>query len=96
MVSFRFTDQRGVSWMVIPSLPADYPDTGEREDPGLPRGFTFRSDGGELRVLPRAAVPRRVSHPVRLPPLGTRSRVPQVESLDWTELLARSIPWPPI
>jgi hypothetical protein len=93
MVSFRFTDQRGVSWMVLPSLPVDYPDTGE--GPGLPRGFTFRSDRGELRVLPRAAIPRGVRFSLPIRAMGAQSRVPPVDGPYWEELLARSIAWPP-
>ncbi|HKW09400.1 MAG TPA: hypothetical protein VJO33_03410 [Gemmatimonadaceae bacterium] len=97
MVSFQFVDANGLAWMILPGLPADYPDIGEDpNDNPLPTGLTFRASTGEVRVLPRAAIPRRVSSPHPLPSLGTTSRVPRPEPLDWEELLRHALVWPPV
>jgi hypothetical protein len=96
MVSFQFVDSAGTTWMVVPGLPGDYPDVGESGDEGpLFAGLTFRAGTGELRVLPRAAIPRRVRFPAALPSVGTRSRVSSLEPLDWEELLRHALVWPP-
>ena len=96
MVSFQFVDSGGTTWMVLPGLPADYPDIGESGDEGrLLVGLTFRAGTGELRVLPRAAIPRGVRFPIDVPPIGTRSRVRGLEPLDWEELLRHALAWPP-
>lgn len=93
MVSFHFVDLEGTEWMVVPGLPADYPDVGEDI---VPAGFTFRSSTGEVRVLPRAAIPRRASMPTSVPRLGTSSRVANVEPSHWEDLLRHALPWPPV
>ena len=82
MAAFRFIDHDGTDWMILPGLPADFPDGGERHGPVA--GLTFRSGAGEIRVLPRAAFPRRASARVRRP-----------ESADWENLLRQAVVWPP-
>ena len=91
MVSFQFTDSSGTSWMVLPGLPLSYPNALDDESP-VP-GLTFRADSGELRVLPRAWIPRPAGEIVV--PLARRSRVPGVGRTDWEELLRRATRWPP-
>lgn len=96
MVSFQFVDSGGTTWMVLPGLSADYSDAGEsRDESPLLMGLTFRADTGELRVLPRAAIPRHARFPATLPPIGTRSRVSSLDPLDWEELLRHALAWPP-
>jgi hypothetical protein len=95
MVSFQFVDSGGTSWMVLAALPADHPAVDESGEGGaVLAGFTFRSSMGEVRVLPRAAVPRRVTLPTSLPPLGTQRRVSSFEPVDWEDLLRRALVWP--
>ena len=92
MTSFHFIDRQGTGWMVLAGLPADFPDGGEGHGPVA--GLTFRSGTGELRVLPRAAIPRRASAGIPVAPLGTRSRVVGVQSADFQELLDHAVVWP--
>lgn len=96
-MSFQFVDANGTAWMILPGLPADYPDVGDggADTRGL-AGLTFRANTGELRVLPRAAIPRRASVPFPLPALGTKSRVQRPELPDWEELLRHALVWPPV
>jgi len=76
-----------------PGLPADFPDGGEAHGPVA--GLTFPPGGGEVRVLPRAAFPRRASADLPVAPLGARSRVRGLESADWEDLLRQAVVWPP-
>ena len=92
MTSFHFIDRHGTGWMVLAGLPRDFPDGGEGHGPIA--GLTFRASTGELRVLPRAAIPRRVSTEIPAAPLGARSRVRGVETPDWEELLQHAVVWP--
>ena len=97
MASFRFVDANGIDWMIVPGLPADYPDVGERDgNSSLYAGITFRASTGEIRVLPRAAIPRRVRMAFPLPEIGTRSRVHRPEPADFEELLRHALAWPPV
>lgn len=93
MAGFQFIDSHGTGWMIVAGLPADFPDVGEEHDAFA--GLTFHASTGELRVLPRAAIPRRASVEIDVPPLGTRSRVRQPESAEWEELLQHAVLWPP-
>lgn len=93
MTGFNFVDRHGTAWMILAGLPADFPDGGEGHGPIA--GFTFRASTGELRVLPRAAIPRRGSMDISVSPLGTRSRVRAPEPAHWEELLAHAVAWPP-
>lgn len=92
MVSFHFVDSHGTGSMVLPGLPANYPDAGEEDE--LLAGLTFRASTGEVRVLPRAAVPRRASADIVVAALGTRSRVRGLETADWEPLLRHALVWP--
>ena len=97
MTSFDFVDSSGTSWMVLAALPANHPAVDESaEGRAVPAGFTFRSSTGEVRVLPRAAVPRGEKTPMPLLPLGTKTRVSSLEPLDWEDLLHRALVWPPV
>ena len=96
MVSFQFVDRHGTGWMILPGLPADYPDTGEPDTAPSLKGLTFRADTGERRVLPRAAIPRRASMEFPRPAIGTTSRVAKLDPLDWQELLDHALVWPPV
>lgn len=78
--------------MVLAGLPANYPNSGEGA--GLFAGLTFRASTGQLRVLPRSSIPRRVNLDITVPALGARSRVRKLEPLDWEELLQHALPWP--
>ena len=93
MAGFRFIDDHGTDWMIIPGLPADFPDGGEGHGPVA--GLTFRAGTGEVRVLPRAAIPRTVSGEITVAPLGMRSRVRQPTPADWQDLLRHAVVWPP-
>ena len=90
-----FVAADGTVWHIFAGLPPDYPDTGDRSARGGPQaGLTFRSGTGEVRVLPRAAIPRRapipadlsVSHASRLP-------TPRIETPGWEELLRLALSW---
>ena len=93
MASFHFVDSQGTAWMILAGLPADVPDAGD--DHGPLAGLTFHASTGELRVLPRAAIPRRASASIPVASLGTRSRVRGLQSADWEALLRHAIVWPP-
>ena len=93
MAGFHFVDHDGIDWMILAGLPADFPDGGEGRGPMA--GLTFRAGTGEVRVLPRAAIPRRASVEISVAPLGTRSRVRGAEPADWEELLLHAVVWPP-
>ena len=93
MAGLHFVDRHGTGWMILAGLPTDFPDGGEGRGPGA--GLTFRADTGELRVLPRAAIPRRASSEIPLAPLGTRSRVRAQDAAEWEELLRHAVAWPP-
>ena len=92
MASFHFVDAEGRAWMVLAGLPADVPDSGD--DHGPMSGLTFRSSTGELRVLPRAAIPRSASAAIIVAPFDTQSRI-RPQSTDWEALLRHAIVWPP-
>ena len=79
--------------MVLGGLPVDFPDGGEGH--GLMAGLTFRANSGEVRVLPRAAIPRRASFEIPVPPIGARSRVTRSQSVHLEELLQHALVWPP-
>lgn len=91
MAGFHFVDSKGTAWMILGGLPADVPDGGARDD--LLAGLTFRASTGELRVLPRAAIPRSASAAIPVASFGARVRRPQ--SADWEALLRHAIVWPP-
>ena len=93
MVSFHFIDRHGTGWMILPGLPADYPDDGKGE--GFPTGLTFRASTGEVRVLPRGTIPRRSSGEIAVAPFGTGTRLRGVETPDWEALLQYALAWPP-
>ena len=93
MTGFHFVDRDGTAWMIVAGLPADFPH-GDEED-GPIAGMTFRADTGEVRVLPRAAIPRRASVEISVHPLGTRPRLRALEQAHWEELLRHAAPWPP-
>jgi hypothetical protein len=93
MTGFHFIDSHGTGWMILAGLPADVPDSSD--DHGPMAGLTFRSSMGELRVLPRAAIPRTASAAIRVPPFGTQSRIHAPQSADWEALLRQAIVWPP-
>jgi hypothetical protein len=96
MGSFHFVDAGGTAWLVLPGLPATYPDLGERPDSGPAFvGVTFRSSEGEVRVLPRAAMPRHAGAEITPPPVGTTSRVPRQAPTHWEEMLRYALKWPP-
>lgn len=78
--------------MILAGLPADFPDGGEGHGPFA--GLTFRANTGEVRVLPRAVIPRRASIEIPVTPLGTRSRVRELEPTEWEELLQHAVVWP--
>jgi hypothetical protein len=59
MTGFHFVDSQGTAWMILAGLPADVPASGDGHGPMA--GLTFRSSTGELRVLPRVAIPRSAS-----------------------------------
>ena len=91
-----FVDAHGTVWRIYAGLPAGYPETGERTAGGQAQaGLTFRATTGEVRVLPRAAIPHRA----HIPPLPTLSGVKQPavrpDTPTWDELLQASLPWPP-
>lgn len=90
----EFVDANGVEWRVFAGLPADYPDTGDRDGDRL-AGLTFRSSTGEVRVLPRAATPRRGIVPGVLPTSGGRAPAARAEAPGWEELLRAALVWPP-
>lgn len=94
MAGFHFVDHQGTGWMILPGLPADFPDGGEARGPFT--GLTFRANTGELRVLPREAIPRRASSEIFVALRGTRSRVRNPEPADWEELLRHAVVWPPV
>lgn len=93
MTGLHFVDRDGTDWMIIGGLPADFPSGGEVDGPVA--GLTFRAGTGEVRVLPRVAIPRRSSIDIPVPPLGMRSRVRAPEHADWEELLRYAVAWPP-
>ena len=95
MASFHFIDSQGRAWMILPGLPADYPDAGEGEGEGSFAGLTFRASTGQVRVLPRAAIPRRASADLPMAPLGMRARVGGPGPADWEDLLRQAFAWPP-
>src|SRR5437868_4516129 len=92
MASFHFIDREGTGWTILAGLPADFPDGGAEHGPFA--GLTFRANTGEVRVLPRAAIPRRASTEIPVRPLGTRSRVRELEPTEWEELLRHAVVWP--
>jgi hypothetical protein len=95
MPSFSFVDSQGIAWMVLTALPAAYRSAGEAAvNDGPLVGFTFRSSTGEVRVLPRAAFPRRASVDIIVTPLGSSPRMRPVAPGDWEELLRHAVKWP--
>jgi len=93
MTGFHFIDSEGITWMILAGLPDDLPDAGNGH--GLTAGITFRSSTGELRVLPRAAIPRSTSAAITVGPFGTQPRIRPSPSADWETLLRQAIVWPP-
>ena len=93
MASFHFVDSQGTAWMVLAGLPADVPESGEGHGPLA--GLTFRASTGELRVLPRAVMPRSSSAAIPVAALGAGSRVRALRSADWEALLRHAVVWPP-
>ncbi len=93
MASFHFVDSQGTAWMVLAGLPADVPEAGEVHGPLA--GVTFRANTGELRVLPRAVIPRSAGAAIPVAAFGTGSRVAGPQSADWEELLRHAVVWPP-
>ena len=93
LAGFRFIDHDATDWMILAGLPEDFPDGGEGHGPVA--GLTFRSGKGEVRVLPRAAIPRRASSEISVAPLGTRVRVRAPEPAALEELLRHAVVWPP-
>ena len=94
MIGLHFVDSQGTAWMILAGLPADFPHAADGD--ATFAGVTFRASTGELRVLPRAAIPRGASMEIFVAPLETRSRVRGAESADWEELLRHAVVWPPI
>jgi hypothetical protein len=93
MASFPYVDRQGTTWMILAGLPVDFPEGGENDGPFA--GLTFRASTGEVRVLPRAASPRRARAGLRVPFSGTRTQTRGLESAYWEELLRHAIAWPP-
>jgi len=93
MASFHFVDSQGTAWMVLAGLPADVPDSDDGL--GAMAGLTFCSSTGELRVLPRSAMPRRTSAEITVAPFGTQPRIHVPQTADWEALLRQAIVWPP-
>lgn len=91
-----FIDAHGTTWRIYDGLPPDYPETGDVTPRGTPAGLTFRASSGEVRVLPRAAIPRRRSMPRMPAPLGTKQPADQPATPSWEELLHLALPWPPV
>ena len=95
-MSFEFVDGNGTRWMVLPGLPATHP---EEEESALPPffGFTFRSQTGELRVLPPSVLRQRARSktPADVGQLLRRmSKLPALTSEHWAQLLQKAVPWP--
>ena len=93
MAAFHFVDSKGTPWMVLAGLPTDVPDSGDGHGPMA--GLTFRSSTGELRVLPRATIPRSASAAITVAPFSIKSRVNASQSADWEALLRHATVWPP-
>lgn len=93
MAAFHFIDHTGTDWMIFAGLPADFPDGGAGHGPVA--GLTFRAGTGGVRVLLRAAIPRRASADIAVRPAGTGSRVAGLEPGECEELLRHAIAWPP-
>lgn len=90
-----FIADDGVAWRIFTGLPDDYPETGDRTMDGRSQaGLTFRASTGEVRVLPRAAIPHRVYGAHSAAPLGTKRPTVQPETPSWRELLTAALPWP--
>lgn len=97
MARSDFVAADGTVWHVFAGLPANYPATGDRVAVGDGRaGLTFRADTGEVRVLPRAAIPRTVHLPAVLNASpGARMPVPREEIPDWEALVQEALVWLP-
>lgn len=93
-MTFQFIDSRGMDWMVIPGLPADYPIADEDPHAAMLIGFTFRAGTGELRVLPRAEIGRSTARSPNVAPWRIGPRFHQVTTADWEALLDQARPWP--
>ena len=91
-MGFHFVDSQGTAWTILAGLPADVPDSSDGRGPMA--GLTFRSSSGELRVLPRGAIPRSASAEMTVGPFGAQSRIRTPWSADWEALLRRAIAWP--
>ena len=92
MPGWIFVDREGTPWMIVPGLPTDFPDGGDPDERFA--GLTFRAATGQVRVLPRAAIPRRVSNAFPVAPLGSRSSVHTPEPPEWEALLREAVVWP--
>ena len=92
MPGWMFVDRGGTSWMVLAGLPTDFPDGADLDEPFT--GLTFCAATGEVRVLPRAAIPRRASNEIFVAPLGSGSRVRAPKPLDWEAWLRHAVVWP--
>jgi hypothetical protein len=88
-----FVDAQGTTWRIFAGLPADWPDTGEQPGSGAHAGLTFRAGTGEVRVLPQAVIPRRVSTSSLTVSLGSKQPVHTPDTPDWEELLRLAVPW---
>ena len=104
----RFTDERGVAWMVVVGQPRDAPpSSAERAMPeGLARWlettFVFLSAHGERRLLRTRDIQRKAGaphRPARRPHMSIRLsdslRMREGTDAGWRQLLAMAEPWPP-
>jgi hypothetical protein len=67
---------------------------GEQPGSGSQAGLTFSAGTGEVRVLPRAVIPRRVSTSSLTVSPGSEQPVHTPAMPDWEELLRLAFPWP--
>ena len=91
----HFIDARGTTWRIYDGLPPDYPETGDVTPSGTQAGLTFRASSGEVRVLPRSAIPRRQSMP-RIGAAWHETACRSAAAPSWEELLRLALPWPPV
>ena len=90
-----FVEANGTVWHIFAGVPVGFPDsdTGNTST-GARAGLTFRSENGEVRVLPLAAIPRRVQIPAPITtPLGATIPVSRVSIPEWNELLRAALLW---
>lgn len=95
MARSDFIAADGTVWHIFAGLPANYPDTGDRAVPGgAQAGLTFRAETGEIRVLPRAAIPRTVQLPPNELESARQQPALRPDTPDWEDLLQRALVWP--